>query len=114
MLKLNLFIFIFLFSFWILFVCAQDYNQTAINNPPGTEVVRIGNVDVVVPEGSRVRKRGGVMFFEDTGQYTGRRFYETDQRLAAIEAKQEELAKQIEELRAIIENLQNSTVTSKQ
>jgi len=92
----------------------QEYtNQTNMDVGPGMEVIKHGNVNVIVPKGAKVREEGGKLTIEDIGDYTGRKFEETDQRLAAIEETQQELREKIEQLTQAIADLGSGNFTAK-
>lgn len=93
---------------------AQEHtNQTNMDVGPGMEVIKHGNLNVIVPKGAKVREEGGMLTIEDIGDYTGRKFEETDQRLAAIEETQEELREKIEQLTQAIADLGSGNFTAK-
>jgi hypothetical protein len=91
----------------------QNTNRTSMNVGPGMQVVKHGNISVIVPKGASVRQEGGQLMIEDIGDYTGRRFEEMDQRLAVMEETQAELREKIDQLAQAIEDLTSGNVTTK-
>jgi len=80
------------------------------NVGPGMEVIKIDQVNIIAPKGTRVRKEGSQVVFEDLGEYLGRKFDEIEQRFSQIEASQEELKKQMEEIRQGINELRKESI----
>jgi len=66
--------------------------------PPGMEIIKVGEANIVAPEGSRVYEENTVIIVEPIEQYAARRFLEVEARLKALEEKQREILKALEEL----------------
>ena len=62
-----------------------------IEAPPGMEVIEISGVKYIVPKGTEVRKKGGVLILEGHNEYVARRFSAIEERLGAVEREIEEL-----------------------
>lgn len=88
-----------------------------INAPPGMEVIKQGDVNVLVPKGSGTHKAGNLVVLESTDEYAARGFVERDNRMAKIEsevreqkkvleAKVEEQNSQIERLKVTVQSLE--------
>ncbi len=60
--------------------------------PPGWEIIRIQGVRHLVPKGTKIRKRGGVISLtEVVNEYLVNRFVDFDKRLAVIEKELKQL-----------------------
>ena len=59
--------------------------------PLGMEVIKEGDVNVVVPKGGRLRKQDNVMLIETADEYASRKFADTDDRFKKIEKELERL-----------------------
>ena len=85
------------FCFLILIIATSAiFNIVAkakeeLKAPPGMEVIEISGVRYIVPQGSEVRKKGGLIILEGHNEYVARRFLEFEQRIEAIEKKIEDL-----------------------
>lgn len=91
---IGIFVFVFYLSALAL---AQGDNKPKI--PEGMEAVQIGgSAQLIVPKGAKTRKVGAQIIVEGTKEYMSRRFEETEQRFAKIEAFQEELKKEVQTL----------------
>lgn len=77
---------------------------------PGMEVIQIGEVNIIAPKGTRVKKEGSQVVFEDLGEYLGRRFDEVERRFARIEVQQEELKKELEEIKKTLAEMRKQSV----
>ena len=98
---------------------AQDEKSDSVNNPaeystetvvkdkpgnvvvpPGMELRKIGSLNLVVPEGSRIRKDRSQWIMEGPEDFAARSISEIKKRLDDMEKEQKELKKSIEELKA--------------
>lgn len=105
-----LLIFILAFTFSAIYAHAQDDKPEAtIEVPPGMETKKVGQVNVVVPEGTEVRDKGGVIFIESTTQYVSRKFVEMEARFNQLETEQGKLKREIEQLIEAIDKIQQSS-----
>jgi len=59
--------------------------------PPGMEIIRIHGVSYLVPKGTKIKKRRGVITFEGVTEYLMNRFVDFDKRVAAIEKELKQL-----------------------
>ena len=100
------------FLIWGLFFClvfisgSVSAQETEEEIPPGMEKIHIGQTEVVVPKDSKMRKEGGLVVLENTSEYVARRLYAFDIRLTELEARQEKLSKEVENLKKFIEQMQ--------
>jgi hypothetical protein len=78
----------------------------------GMEVMKMGDANVMVAKGARVRKEGSLLITEDVGTYAARRFAEMEERFSKIEDQQNELKGQIERLTKAVEDLQKRLLTA--
>ncbi len=70
--------------------------------PPGMEVIKEGDVNVVVPLGGRLRKQDSVMLIETADEYASRKFADTDDRFKKIEKELKAQKKEFEDLKSAI------------
>lgn len=101
---------IFALSFsCILFISpayGEEYDSDSgdVMIPPGMEVIKEGDVNVVVPKGSRLRRQDNVMLIETADEYASRKFEDTDERFKKIEKELEYQKKELENQKREIEN----------
>jgi len=93
-----------LISLSIISIYAQEVDKEEI--PPGMERLDLGAAKVVVPIGTRVRKVGSLIILENDSEYMSRRFLEIQERLAELEAKEEELKKEVGGLKEALAEIQ--------
>jgi hypothetical protein len=79
---------------------------------PGMEITTLGEINIVAPRGTKVRKEGSQIIFEDSGEYLGRKFDEMESRFAKIEARQEELKDMLERLDKAVEEISKRSLPS--
>jgi len=98
---------IILFFICILFISSaygayENSNNGDINIPPGMEVIKKGDVNVVVPKGGRLRKQNKVTLIETADEYASRKFEDADKRFQRIEKELEAQKKEIEDLKRAV------------
>jgi len=71
----------------------EEYLVGGIVVPPGMDVIKVGTANVLVPEGTQVFEKKGLITIETIGQYTARRLIEIEERFVAIETRVEVLEK---------------------
>ncbi|GEM_PF-2868578 len=103
--------------FGVLMVCALaeeegNYTQPQVKVGPGLEVIKVGNINIVAPKGSRISQKDGQINVEDISAYVSRKLEEVDARFSSIENKQEEMKEDITQLKETVDNLQNNTSAS--
>jgi len=77
------------FVFSALFIITAKAEEK-VEVPPwltvdGMEIIQIGNARYLLPKGTKIRKRAGVITFEGPGEYTARRLLDFEERLQANE-----------------------------
>ncbi|MDO8535935.1 MAG: hypothetical protein Q7S30_02875 [Candidatus Omnitrophota bacterium] len=70
--------------------------------PPGMEVIKEGDVSVVVPKGGRLRKHGSVMLIETADEYASRKFEDTDERFRKMEQELQVQKQELEDLKGTV------------
>lgn len=86
----------------ILFCCAypalQDYGRTQQNDdvPEGMTVYHIGSVNLIVPKGTRLSFKPGLITVENTTQYAARSTEEIGKRIDGLQHRIEALEKQVD------------------
>ena len=68
--------------------------------PPGMEIIRSGDVSVVVPKGSQLRKTNDLFVIESAEEYAARKFEVVEQRLDQLEKDQAEMKKELQDLKS--------------
>ena len=69
-----------------VFAKDEPKNQGHVTLAPGMELKQVGTVNRLVPIGTRVIDKDGLVTTESMGEYVARRFIETEKRMEAIEA----------------------------
>ncbi len=94
----------------ILVIAKENGKEEEV--PEGMEVLRAGNVRVIVPKGTKVSQKGNLITVEDISAYSARRFLEiegrfteTEERLAEVEAREEELREEVEQLKKALDEI---------
>jgi hypothetical protein len=110
---LSIFAFIF---FTIAPLCAQDYEMEdgEIIPPPGMEVVKVGNFNLLIPKGAEVHRKGNLLVVESTSEYTARRFLDMEQQLMQAKTEREELKGKIEQLKSIIDQMRQERLITEE
>ena len=104
--KIHLFlILIFVFSAVFIIIAKAEEKEEV---PPGMEIIEIGNVRHIVPKGTKIRKDGGVITLEGHNEYMARRFSDIEERLAEVEAKEERLREEVEQLKKVLDEIQKA------
>ncbi|MCK5504261.1 MAG: hypothetical protein KAJ10_03820 [Thermodesulfovibrionia bacterium] len=73
--------------------------------PPGMEVIKMGQAQILVPKGTKVNQEPGFITLESTEQYVARKFLDVEGRIKVLEDKEEVLKKKTEELETKIAEL---------
>jgi hypothetical protein len=74
-------------------------SRPPVEIPPGMEMINIGGIHMIVPEGMKITKKGSQISMEGTEDFTARNFKEMKIRFAKMEADQKDLEKQVDELK---------------
>jgi peptidoglycan hydrolase CwlO-like protein len=93
--------------FYAVFVSAED------NNPPaGMKIEKVGDLQILVPEGVEVRRtgKGGLISVETTEEYLSRQLLDMERRIEEIENQQKDLKSEIERLNEVIYNIQGKLI----
>lgn len=72
--------------------------------PPGMEIISIGNVDYVVPKGTKIKKKDGIISLEGRFEYIARRFSEVEEKISLLENENKVLENKFEDLKKLIDN----------
>lgn len=70
--------------------------------PVGMEVMTIGNVNHIVPIGTKVYQDGDVVIFESRSEYMARKFLDIDNRLGQLD-------EQIKKINAVLDKIQGAS-----
>jgi len=110
-------ILVFILVFSATAIAAEKDKEKEI--PPGMEIVSAGDGhEMMVPEGTKIRKEGSVLIVENIGEYVARRLRniqeqimkmaELEERILKIEANEEALKKEVEGLKKSLIKAQKS------
>lgn len=95
--RTSFFILIFISALSTVPIAAEDKEKEV---PVGMELVLIkDNYKLLIPKGAKIRKEGAVFIIENIDEYVARRFHDIEGRIVKIEAKEEGLKKEIEQLK---------------
>ena len=73
--------------------------------PDSMEIVKEGDVNVMVPKGGQVRKESSFLIKEDADEYASRRFSEMEIYLREIKNEIEAQKKELNNLKEAVENI---------
>jgi len=83
----------------------ENETKEGVQLYPGMEIKKVGDVNVLIPKGSKLRHENDLLVIESTDEYAAPRFIEMDKRLTKLEAGQQELKAEVKELKTTIQNL---------
>jgi len=89
----------------------EDYQtgDEELEIPEGMEQRQIGNHTVILPEGTKVIKKGNLLTAESLSAYSARKFLEMENRFNEIEQENRSLKDEIESLRKTLEEIKKSS-----
>ncbi|MFH1189618.1 MAG: hypothetical protein V1682_02870 [Candidatus Omnitrophota bacterium] len=93
---------------------ALDAKESAIGIPPGMELRKIGGISMIVPEGTQVSKKSGLVVMEGPDEFAARNIYEMRGRLMTLEERQHDVEKELNDLKETISKLQQKPETGSQ
>lgn len=98
--------FLFIFLIILIFTCPVNAQDSIKEEPApeGMEVREIGQTKVRIPKGMKLTGGKGVIIQEDLTEYVAREISNMQEQIAKIESKQEELKKEIAELKKSLED----------
>ena len=95
--RTSCFILILILAFSAALIAAEDKKKEV---PVGMELVSVkDNYKLLVPEGTKIRKEGAIFILENINEYVARRFHDMEEHIVRIETTEEELKKEIEQLK---------------
>lgn len=71
-----------------------------IQIPPGMQIIKSGDVRVVVPKDSQLRRVNDLFLIESAEEYAARKFEVTERRLDQLEKDQAEIKKELKRLQS--------------
>lgn len=102
-----------LFIFCALPGIAKEGKKDEI--PAGMEIIQVGDGQrLYLPKGTKTKRVGAQLILEDNSEYTAKKFSEIEIDIKALQAKIEEQALEIEQLKKLIHEIQNSKLISKE
>ncbi|MFH0986376.1 MAG: hypothetical protein V1882_12750 [Candidatus Omnitrophota bacterium] len=79
--------------------------HTTVEVPPGMELINVGGIRMVIPQGTKVEKKGSLLVMESADEFAARNFKEMREHLERTESAQDNLRKTIEDLKLEISDL---------
>jgi len=114
--KVKLLILIFLLVIPGVTARAQEYGTEAYDEStsqgvikadvtltPGTEVVEMEGLKIIVPKGKKIYSQDGLVIVEESDAYLGRKLDAVEMRLEHLEKEQKELKEEMERLKKDVE-----------
>ena len=92
-------------------ITGEEVRENNFRLGAGMEVTRIRGVNIVAPRGTRVEDKGSWIKVEDLGEFLGRRFDETENRLEQIEEQQGLIAEELQQIKKTLEELYKKSLT---
>jgi hypothetical protein len=71
--------------------------------PAGMQIIKIGGANVLVPEGTKVRKKGGLIILESASEYAAMKISNIEEQINQLEKEDKKLEKEIEVLKLLME-----------
>ncbi len=87
---------VFLFIASTVFAAQEDRQSV----PEGMELVKVGEHSVFVAKGTKIIRKGSQLILEPPDEFVARKILSLESDLAALKAGQEDLAKQIQDVRS--------------
>ncbi|MDD5466098.1 MAG: hypothetical protein PHP73_07175 [Candidatus Omnitrophica bacterium] len=79
---------------------ANNDNSNQQKPPSGMEIITVGDgQQLILPKGTKMRKIGAQLIIEDNAEYVSERIWDLEKRIKRLESANEELKKQIQELK---------------
>lgn len=105
--KKILFVLILLIIFPTLSVCGdEEYKKIEdVNVPDSMEVIKEGDVNVMVPKGGQLNKESSFLVKEVPDEYASRKFIEMEAYFNDIKKELEEQRKELKDLKDILDKL---------
>jgi hypothetical protein len=70
--------------------------------PPGMEMINMGGIRMIVPQGTKIGKNGSLVTMESSEEFSVRNFKEMKDRLEKIETSQKDLKKTVDDLKQAV------------
>lgn len=94
--KCTIIIFIIILFSTITFASAGEYDtESKVNIPPGMELKKSGDVNVLIPKGATLQKVSDLFVIESASEYSARKFEEMESRMNKIETDIESLKSEV-------------------
>ncbi len=100
---------IFFFVFSSAFVVAQEETEEEV--PPGMEIIKINDTNVIAIKGTKIKKKGDLLVIEGTKEFVARKLLEIDSKFSKLEEKNKSLEKEINNLKETLTELKENTPT---
>ena len=107
---------VFLNILILIFILPATLIADAQNNeqdvPAGMQIIKIGGANVLVPEETKVRKKGGLIILESASEYAARKISNIEERISQLEKEDKKLKKEIEILKLLLEKMNKTELIS--
>ena len=97
-------ILIIVFLFLASFAFGEESEKDKV--PQGMEILQVGKTELLVPAGTKMTKKDGLIVMENTAEYSGRRIAVMEEELAALKSRQAKLEEEVEMLKKELNELQ--------
>lgn len=102
-----------LFIFYSLYGIAKEDKKEEI--PAGMEIIQVGDGQkLYLPKGTKTKRLGAQLILEDNSEYVAKKLSEIESDIKALQTKIEAQKIEIEQLKKIINEIQNSKLISKE
>ena len=100
----------------IKYLKGEDYNpdgQGGYKLGAGLEIIKVGDLNIIAPKGSRIRRHGSQIILEDPAEYLGRKFDDINKRFSVLENNQQDIQAQLQKITQFLDELSRREAGSK-
>jgi len=91
------------FTFFVFFVLSvnaeEEKKEGEVKFYPGMEIKKVGDVNVLMAKGSKLRHENDLLVIESAEEYVSPKLIEMDKRLSGLEIRQKILENEMEQLK---------------
>ncbi|GEM_PF-2612921 len=80
-------------------------SHASVEVPPGMELVNIGGIRMIIPQGTKVEKKGSLLVMEGVDEFVARNLKEMMAQLEKMEASQKDVRKMVDDLKQEVSDL---------
>ncbi|MDD5731029.1 MAG: hypothetical protein PHN57_07910 [Candidatus Omnitrophica bacterium] len=86
--------------------------QNGADVPQGMEILHVGPTRVLVPFGTKITRKDGLIILEGIDEYVARQLLQMREKIAELEKNQEILLNEIDNLKRVIKNTDANSLSS--